>query len=115
MKILILSNEVWNDKINGNNVISSWFEGMKAELANIYASPGAPYNTCCEKYFQITDTMMLNSIIKGVKAGKNLGRLETGTSVQESIAESEPKKLYRFLKSISGSFLRLVRELLWLL
>ena len=115
MKILILSNEVWNDKINGNNVISSWFEGMKAELANIYASPGAPYNTCCEKYFQITDTMMLNSIIKGVKAGKTLGRIETGTGVQESIAESEPKKLYRFLKSISGSFLRLVRELLWLL
>lgn len=114
MKILVLSNEVWNDKINGNNVTTNWFEGMKAEFANIYASPEAPYNTCCEKYFQITDTMMLNSIIKGVKAGKTLGRIETGTGVQESIAESEPKKLYRFLKSISGSFLRLVRELLWL-
>lgn len=114
MRILVLSNEVWNDKINGNNVTTNWFEGMKAEFANIYASPEAPYNTCCEKYFQITDTMMLNSIIKGVKAGKTLGRIETGTGVQESIAESEPKKLYRFLKSISGSFLRLVRELLWL-
>ncbi|MGL9837144.1 hypothetical protein EB22_01365 [Enterococcus faecium] len=114
MKILVLSNEVWNDKINGNNVTTNWFERMKAEFANIYASPEAPYNTCCEKYFQITDTMMLNSIIKGVKAGKTLGRIETGTGVQESIAESEPKKLYRFLKSISGSFLRLVRELLWL-
>lgn len=115
MKILVLSNEVWNDKINGNNVTTNWFEGMKAEFANIYASPEAPYNTCCEKYFQITDMMMLNSIIKGVKAGKNIGRIKTGTGMQEIIAESEPKKLYRFLKSISGSFLRLVREILWLI
>ena len=75
MRILVLSNEVWNDKINGNNVTTNWFEGMKAEFANIYASPEAPYNTCCEKYFQITDTMMLNSIIKGLKAGKTLGRI----------------------------------------
>ena len=33
MKILVLSNEVWNDKINGNNVTTNWFEGMKAEFA----------------------------------------------------------------------------------
>ncbi len=115
MRILVLSNEVWNDKINGNNVTTNWFEGMKAEFANIYASPEAPYNNCCDRYFQITDRMMLNSIIKAVKAGKTLGWIETETGVQESIAESEPKKLYRFFKSISGSFLRLVRELLWLL
>lgn len=115
MKILVLSNEVWNDKINGNNVTTNWFEGMNAKFANIYASPGAPYNKCCKKYFQITDTMMLKSIITGVKAGKsfelNGGEAETWTS----IAESEPQKLYHFLKVISGSFLRWIREILWLL
>ena len=55
MKILVLSYEVWNDKINGNNVTSNWFEGMEAEFANIYASPGEPYNNCCQKYYQITE------------------------------------------------------------
>ena len=52
MRILILSNEVWNDKINGNNVVSNWFEGMQAEFANIYCSPEKPFNKCCNEYFQ---------------------------------------------------------------
>ena len=75
MRILVLSSEVWNDKINGNNVITNWFEGMQAEFANIYASPGEPFNQCCKKYFQITDLMMLKSILSGKNAGKiQIGR-----------------------------------------
>lgn len=115
MRILVLSNEVWNDRINGNNVTTNWFEGMDAEFANIYLSPDAPYNKCCEKYFQVTDTMMLKSILCGLKAGKTVEQLGTGDDgVQMSSAENEPRKLYQFLKSISGGFLRLVREFLWL-
>ena len=49
MRILVLSNEVWNDRINGNNVTSNWFEGMDAEFANIYASPDEPLNNCCQR------------------------------------------------------------------
>ena len=112
MKILVLSNETWNDKINGNNVTSNWFEGMDAEFANIYCSPGEPYNNCCSKYFQITDFMMAKSIIGGKKAGITLhSDYEDTFSIGK--AEEEPKRLYTFLKSISGSFLRLLRELIW--
>ena len=115
MKILILSSEVWNDKINGNNVTSNWFEGMNAEFANIYGSPGEPYNSCCSNYFQITDAMMARSIIGGKKAGK---RVIIGSPIADesgiNSAEEEPQKMYRFLKTISGDFLRLVRELIWL-
>lgn len=115
MRILVLSNEVWNDKINGNNVTSNWFEGMEAEFANIYASPDAPLNKCCNRYFQITDKMMLNSILKGKKAGYSLPIRDYQSDEIQCGAETEPKKLYKFLKSISGPFLRLVREELWLL
>lgn len=113
MKILVLSNEVWNDKINGNNVTSNWFEGVDAEFANIYCSPGEPYNKCCDRYFQITDAMMAKSIMGGAKAGKTLEY--NNTSGYQSNAEEEPKRLYKFLKSISGDFIRLIRELIWLL
>ncbi len=113
MRILVLSDEVWNDKINGNNVTSNWFEGMDAEFANIYLSPGSPYNKCCRKYFQVTDVMMLKSILKGIKAGKEIV-YDYGKDFS-CVAEAEPKKLYSFLKSISGGFLRLVREILWCL
>lgn len=115
MRILVLSNEVWNDRINGNNVTSNWFEGMDAEFANIYASPETPLNKCCNTYFQITDRMMLKSITKGVKAGKALPKRRYDREQIDDVAEAEPKRLYKFLKSISGPFLRLVREELWLL
>lgn len=110
MRILVLSNEVWNDKINGNNVTSNWFEGMNADFANIYASPDSPDNKCCDKYFQITDKMMLRSIFTKNRAGKEL-ELRGHETV---LAEAEPKKLYGFLKKISGSFVRFARECLWL-
>ena len=117
MKVLVLSNEVWNDKINGNNVTSNWFEGMEAEFANIYASPEEPYNNCCNFYYQITDKMMLNSIFGKRKAGRKIDLMasKASTSGETSSAEPEPKKLYAFLKSISGSFIRFSREILWLL
>lgn len=115
MRILVLSNEVWNDKINGNNVTSNWFEGMNAEFANIYCSPETPFNKCCQRYFQITDTMMLKSIIKKEKAGIQLPIQNYQYENLENIAELEPKKLYGFLKLISGPFLRFIREELWLI
>ena len=115
MKILVLSSEVWNDKINGNNVTSNWFEGMEAEFANVYASPDAPLNQCCQRYFQITDTMMLKSILTTTKAGQSLPICDYCIEQEECNAETEPKKLYQILKSISGPFLRFTREILWLL
>ena len=114
MKILVLSYEVWNDKINGNNVTSNWFEGMEAEFANIYTSPGEPYNNCCQKYYQITDSMMAKSIITNKKAGKKVDWIPNTQQEQRAVAEAEPQKLYKFLKAISGDWLRLMREVLWL-
>ena len=111
MRILVLSDEVWNDKINGNNVTSNWFEGMDAEFANIYASPGMPFNKCCKKYFQITDKMMFKSIVNSKKAGKIVTNFENDINV----IEEEPKRLYKFFKKITGSFLRLIREIIWLI
>ena len=55
MRILIIADEVWNDSIHGNNVLTNWFEDFPAEFAEIYCSPGIPKNSICKKYFQITD------------------------------------------------------------
>lgn len=111
MKILVLSNEVWNDRINGNNVTTNWFEGMDGEFANIYCSPGDPYNDICRRYFQITDMMMAKSVF-GRKAGREVHWTEEDE--KSSDIEQEPEKLYSGLKKISGPFLRLIRECIWL-
>lgn len=112
MRILILSSEAWNDRINGNNVVSNWFSGFDAEFANIYMSAGEPYNHCCKKYFQLTETAMLKSITKGILAGR-IVEVEDYYS-QDHGADAVPTKLYSMLRHVSGPFLRFIREELWL-
>lgn len=113
MRILIISDEVWNDKIHGNNVLSNWFDGFDAEFANIYCSPGQPINTCCNKYFQITDSMMMKSIISSKKAGKAFKIENMVDDSYKVTGDSENKKLYAMLKSITTETLRAIREIIW--
>lgn len=71
MKILLLTDEVWNDKKYTDHILSNWFDGSEVGLANLYLTPGIPDNKCCSRYFQITGKMMAKSLITGKKAGIN--------------------------------------------
>lgn len=114
MKVLILSDEVWNDDLHGNNVLSNWFDGSNLELANLYCSPGLPKNNCCKLYFQVTDSMMFFSLL-GRKAGEKFN-LDDTPKIKESnlVADHEPK-IYSFLRAVSKNteFFRFARELIW--
>ena len=115
LKILIIADEVWNDDIHGNNILSNWFTGFNAEFAEIYCSPGIPKNYVCNRYFQITDSMMAKSFY-GKKAGAAFDiSIEQMQSNQSIHAEKIPVKFYSFMKSITGEGIRTVRDLLWLL
>ena len=111
MKILLITDEVWNDEIHGNNVLSNWFNGFDAEFANVYCSPGKPRHIVCKKYFQITDSMMLKSLISKQKAGISFYSDIKGDF--SANIENVNTKLYNFLKSISTESIRLLREILW--
>lgn len=112
MKILIICDEVWNDKINPNNVLSNWFNNFPAEFANIYASPGLPFNSCCKKYFQLTDSMMVKSILKKVPAGKIVTD-EYTIDDEFSIYNSTDVKNIGFLRRYFGNSLRLMKSIVW--
>ena len=58
--------------------------------------------------------MMLKKYYIRKKAGKEVVWLQNTSQDKNSLAEEEPQKLYRFLKSISGDWLRFLREVLWL-
>ena len=71
MKILIVSAEAWRDDTNGGNVLSNIFAGFKnAEFAQIYRNSGEPFNSCCNQYFQMTDSMAVKNIVRHKKIGK---------------------------------------------
>jgi hypothetical protein len=115
IKILIIADEVWNDNIHSNNVLSNWFNDFDVELAEIYCSPGIPKNNCCENYFQLTDSMMAKSFT-GKKAGRKfqLSISEMQNDINTISAELMPTAFYRFMKSIASDFLYVVRDLIWL-
>ena len=119
MKILLITDEVWNDQIHGNNVLSNWFDGINekynVEIANIYCSPDLPLNNCCKKYFQITDTMMVKSILNRKKAGCALlfDNYPTAKMAIPLYSELENKRLYDILKTITGETVRSIREMIW--
>lgn len=114
MRILLITDEIWNDRVFGNNVLQNWFEGMPdVEIAQICATPGRPYNNVCTRYFQITDSMMLQSLC-GKRAGNSFSvsveEMRDNPQTRNYIVES---KFYSFMKRISSTPVKLAREALW--
>ena len=112
MKILLITDEVWNDNIHGNNIPSNLFAGLPDEFAQIYCSPGIPQNSCCKAYCQLTDIMMVKSIFNKHSAGKVFELKSQSTNT--NLIEEENKNLYSFLKSITTETMRLVRDERWM-
>lgn len=112
MKILIITDEVWNDSINGNNILSNWFSNFPAEFANIYACPGLPQNKCCKRYFQLTDKMMLNSIVSRKSAGRIL-QVDDVYVYDNKPYNSTDIKGIEFMRRHTGNMLRLCKTIVW--
>lgn len=112
MKILLITDEIWNDSIHGNNVLSNWFDGFDAEFANICCCPGLPENNCCDKYFQITDSMMLKSILKGKRAGRILSETERWKPGKPAYNSTDIGGI-SFLRKHFGNILRLFKTIVW--
>lgn len=101
MKILLITAEEWNDYVYGNGVLTNWFTGFDAEFAQIYTSPGLPFNKVCNKYFQIDERQMVKSLYSNYKAGREV---EMPTNKQEQDAAKcnvQRKGIYGLFKKLS--------------
>ena len=116
MKILLITSEEWNDAVYGNNVLTNWFEGFDAEFAQIYCSPGLPYNNICDRYFQITDVQMVRSILGKKRAGGVIQKPSTEKEVQRSKLNAQRQGSYKWLKTLS-TYMRapmmIIRDAIW--
>lgn len=116
IRVLILLDEAWNDKIYGNNNMTNWFSGFEnVELATVYCSPEPPENECCNRYFQVTDKMMLDSILGKKSAGRTFEYFSTEEAAGTEPMASEEGGLLVRLKSIRTEFFRFCRDMLWLM
>lgn len=116
MRILLITDEEWNDAVFGNNVLTNWFEGFDAEFAQIYCSPGMPYNMICNHYYQITDAQMACSLFWGAKAGGVIVKPTAGEDIEHSKVNAQRTGNYRWLKTLSLYFntpMLLIRDFIW--
>lgn len=115
MRILLITDEVWNDNVFGNNVLTNWFTDMPdIEIAEICSTPGKPFNRICNNYFQLTDMMALKSLISK-RAGRSFetswDEMSRQPQTRNYISES---RFYSFMKRASQfNIVPLLREFLW--
>ena len=116
MRLLVLTEEVWNDKMYPNNVMTNWLEGFDGQLANLYLASGMPDNPCCSEYFQITDKMALGNLLRQKGGGKWFISKEFGSSEGTIKTSSTGKSLeiQKGIKRLFGGALRLLRDAAWL-
>ena len=116
MKILLITSEEWNDYVYGNGVLTNWFTGFDAEFAQIYTSPGLPINNICDKYFQITDSQMVKSIMGCRKAGGVVAKVEHPAKIAEAMQNAQRKGIYGVMKKISMTInapVIMLRDFIW--
>ncbi len=116
MKLLILSEEVWDDIRYPNNVMTNWFEGFDGQLANMYLAGGMPDNPCCSKYFQITDRMALGNLVRHKSGGKWFisKSSQPGEAPLMEVSQMKFPRVRKGIKQMFAGPLRLLRDAVWL-
>ena len=110
LRILVISEPAWAEENNTGNTLSNFFTGFPAEFANIYFRPGMPHNSLCHRYFQVTDYMVVQYLLKHKPIGKAWEEEGTkgyndGTPAAEGSSESFDQKARKH-NSFYGMLLR---------
>lgn len=107
MKILVISLPVWKNENNSGNTLSNIFSDFPATFANIYFYEGIPNNSICDKYYQVTDKMVLNHILKHEKVGKSFSLSDIKNTEKEDVTFTTEAKKHK------NTFTLFMREVLW--
>lgn len=107
MKVLVVSHESWNSKTNGGNVLTNIFSGFDWEFKQIYCSAGMPENDICDDYYQITDKMVLDNVLKRKETGNQFKLSET------NLVNSDDEKFESSSKKRRWQIIFMAREIIW--
>lgn len=98
--MLLLVAEPWRKDDGGGNTIDNFFSGMDAEFAQVYCSAQIPINTCCRKYYQITDGMVIRNFFNRKPVGRILSEQDYGRQKAEDEELLEQEKRERHMLDI---------------
>ena len=112
MRVLIISEEVWQDGTNGGNVLSNIFSDTGYEFAQIYCSAGQPQNRLCKKYYQMTDSMMIKAMSRHMPVGSKFTVENIEKNENKDVA-AHNKKFYSFFHQHKWGLFYAIRDVLW--
>jgi len=112
LKVLLITRECLRTDANEGNVLLNLFQDLPIELANIYCKPGLPDTELCGSYFQLTDRMALENILRHTPMGRAVQPVGAHES-QAVSAEKENKRFYDFFRRHNLTLFHCARELLW--
>lgn len=114
-KVLVVSHNAFSKVLNNGKTMESIFkEYSKSDLAQVFFSKNEnPDFDFCENYFKITDTDVLQSLIKGyAKCGTSLQRPPIETDLINANGQVKSNRLFNFIKS-KVEYITPFRDLLW--
>lgn len=115
MRLLVVTEEVWNDKLYPNNVMTNWLEDFDGQIANLYLDKGMPDNPCCSEYFQITDKMALCNLVRRKGGGKwFITNRSDAPEESPSIPVGQTSGLLKMIRRAFPGVLHLLRDAVWL-
>lgn len=99
MRILIVSNTVWNDNNSFGNSFSNIFgENGNYEIANISCQEGEPDTMVCSRFFQISERSIINSILGKGSSGKEVFKRCGDDDKKVSSSDSSLKNKAKILR-----------------
>lgn len=125
LRVLLVTRECLRTDSNEGNVLLNLFAGQPVALANLYCKPGLPDTDACEAYFQLTDRMALDNLLRRTPMGRRVSPqteeipATPGQSAapipDKRAAEAENKAFYDFFRVHNGTLFHMAREWLWAL
>ena len=106
MKLLIISNTSWNDSNSFGSSFSNIFGGNpNYTIANVCCQLGAPNTEVCNRFFQITERGILNSIRGKDSSGKEV--------YVEKNSRKDDSQLLKQAKVLRWQVFFWIRDLIW--
>ena len=109
-KVLVVSTNAWRENTGSHTLISLFKVWDSKKLAQVYTRSALPDTTVCDRFFQISENLVLKSIFnRKIKTGKEINAAYIPNKEDVSAEKSEAK-LYRRNNSL---ILRMAREFVW--
>ena len=115
-KILICTVDAWNSKLSASssNTFSALFSQYDAQdLANVYIREELPDSKVCSRYFQISEQLVIKSLIKPkIKTGREVTVAEEVSKDDLDTLEKH-HELYDKNRAKRSYFKLFIREIIW--